>query len=76
MDYKDLQSLLELRMKIIEDDDLRESDSEKQLSQLQEVSEKIDAWRDLHRTDLNRRLLHFLDNYSLNKALNFLRSAN
>jgi len=76
MDLPLLQKELEIRLSVIGDTELREVNPELQLQQLQEVSEKIDAWRELNRGQMDKRLLHFLDNYSLDKALDFVRDNN
>ena len=72
MRFDELRKLLESRLEIIANAEMRERDPDGQLAQLQEVSEKIDAWTASHRAEVDRRLLHFLENYSLNKALDFI----
>jgi len=72
MNYKELKELLEDRVRVIEDREMRENDPAKQLALLQNVSEKIDAWRDQHRKEMDRQLLHYLQQYSLSKALDFV----
>lgn len=73
MNYTELQNLLEHRLVVIGDVKLRESDPEKQLKMLQQVSEKIDQWREGNRSDIDKQLLHFLDQYSLVKALEYIQ---
>ena len=46
-----------------------ETDPQQQLDLLKEVSQQIDTWRDSNRSQLPFRLKHFLDQYSLDKAL-------
>ena len=75
MDYKTLEDLLKRRLAIIGDENLRESDPQQQLDLLKEVSQQIDTWRDSNRSQLPFRLKHFLDQYSLDKALAFVQSA-
>ena len=72
MDYTELKELLEERIRVIADTEMRENDPDQQLALLQKVSEAIDLWRDQHRKETDRRLLHFLQNYSLSKALDFV----
>ena len=45
-DYQKLQSLLEKRLEVIADSDLREVNPNEQLLQLQSVSEDIMRWAD------------------------------
>lgn len=71
MDYAKLKKLLKNRLDIISDSDLRENEPEKQLKMLGEVSAKIDSWKEAHRETIDKRMLHFLDNYSLEKAYAF-----
>lgn len=70
---KELAGLLERRLEVIADADLRERDPERQLALLQEVSEAIDAFHGQHRENLSPRLNHFLGNCSFDKALAWIR---
>ncbi|MDF1657313.1 MAG: hypothetical protein P1U58_06850 [Verrucomicrobiales bacterium] len=67
--------MLERRLAVIADAELRESDPSKQLAQLQEVSEQIMAFHEEHSENLSPRLNHFLGNCSFDKALEWARSA-
>ena len=64
-----LIEMLERRLAVIADTDLRENDPESQLTQLQEVSEAIMAFHEDHRDSIPIRLNHFLENCSFDKAL-------
>lgn len=64
-----LIEMLERRLAVIADTDLRENDPESQLAQLQEVSEAIMAFHEDHRGSISIRLNHFLENCSFDKAL-------
>lgn len=68
----ELQHLLETRIEVIEDSALREENPELQLSKLQEVSEKIDLWKVQHSKSVDKKLQHYLENYSLQKALDHI----
>jgi hypothetical protein len=48
---------------------MRESDPDGQLALLREVSELITAFHQDHRSEIPPRLNHFLENASLQKAL-------
>lgn len=67
--------LLERRLEVIADQDLRESDPERQLALLQEVSEQISAFQHRHKANLSARLNHFLGNCSFDKALDWARTS-
>ncbi len=71
--YVLLTSLLEERLRVISDTELRETQPEKQLQQLQEVSVAIQQWHSTHQADIPNRLNHFLQQSSLSKALDYLR---
>ena len=71
-DYPKLQTLLELRLKVISDSDLRENNPEEQLCQLQNVSEDIMRWAD-ETKGIPQQLNHYLKQSSLNKALDFIK---
>jgi len=74
MDYVELKQLSELRLSIIADKELREERPDEQLKQLQEVSEHIDGFYGKHQSALPAKLRHFLENRSLQKALDYLES--
>ena len=57
-----LIEMLERRLAVIADADMRENDPEGQLAQLQEVSEAIMAFHEDHRGQIPIRLNHFLEN--------------
>jgi len=67
-----LQKLLERRLIVISDQEMREQRPDEQLQELQSLSESIDQWTVQHRTELPAKLRHFLENYSLQKALDYL----
>jgi len=73
-DYPTLRELLQLRLKIIADTDMRENQPEKQLQQLQDTSEKITAWQVENRSEIPAQLNHFLKQSSLTKALEYIES--
>ncbi len=68
-DLDELTSLLRRRLEVIGDAVMRESDPEGQLGRLREVSERINAFHQNHRSEIPPRLNHFLENVSLQKAL-------
>lgn len=68
--YTELDTLLERRINIISDSSL---EKDVQLVKLQEVSECIDGWRERNREFIHPQLLHFLDNYSLQKAQKYIQ---
>ncbi len=70
-----LIEMLERRLAVIADADLRERDPDAQLAQLQEVSESIMAFHDDHRGQISIRLNHFLESCSYDKALAWCRDA-
>lgn len=74
-DMQHLISLLERRLEVIGDAELRENDPEKQLVLLQEVSEAISAFHLQHKALLSARLNHFLGNCSFDKALAWARDS-
>lgn len=69
----DLELLLQRRLDIIADHELRDSNPGKQLDQLQEVSEALSVWFAQHEDQVDPRLHHFLDGCSYNKALTYIR---
>lgn len=68
-DLDDLIALLRRRLDVIGDSVMRERDPEGQLALLQEVSEAISEFHRTHRGSIPPRLNHFLENSSLQKAL-------
>lgn len=71
-----LAELLEKRLVVIADHELRENDPGEQLKQLQTVSEKIVERQGELAGELSPRLAHFLDNCSYDKALAWIREGN
>ncbi len=71
-DYNELRRLLRLRLETISNTELRESDPDQQLFQLQDASEKITAWLEQNRSQIPAQLNHFLKQSSLNKALEYI----
>ncbi|HEY2573823.1 MAG TPA: hypothetical protein VGH65_07130 [Verrucomicrobiaceae bacterium] len=67
-----LRDLLQLRLALIANQTLRESDPASQLAQLREVSEAISAFHAEHQSDLPPRLNHFLERASFQKAIEFI----
>ncbi len=72
-DYTTLEALLEQRLAVIADTELRETNPEKHLQQLQQVSEDIMRWTD-EAKGIPQQLNHFLKQSSLSKALDYLKS--
>jgi hypothetical protein len=72
-DYQPLKTLLERRLEIISNTQLRDKDPAEQLRQLQSVSEDITKWTD-ETKGTPQRLNHFLKQSSLNKALEFIQT--
>ncbi|MDF1825030.1 MAG: hypothetical protein P1U68_10335 [Verrucomicrobiales bacterium] len=70
-----LVDLLERRLEVIGNAELRANDPEKQLALLQEVSEAISAFHRKHEASLSPRLNHFLGNCSFQKALDWAKSS-
>lgn len=73
-DFQALSELLQTRLDVIANTQLRESDPATQLKQLQEVSESIMAWHQQSRGNIPGQLHHFLQQQSLSKALDYLRA--
>lgn len=72
MNNEDLDTLIDLlrrRLEVIGDAVMRERDPEGQLALLQEVSEAISDFHRTRRDSIPPRLNHFLENASLQKAL-------
>ncbi len=74
IDYKSLQALLEKRLQIIANTDLRDANPDEQLQQLIQVSQKITQWTEKNK-GIPQQLNHFLKQSSLNKALDFIKTA-
>jgi hypothetical protein len=72
--YQTLQNHLQQRLAIIADTALREADPAAQLAALQAASEAIEAWRAEHEASCPARLRHFLQQSSLQKALEFIQT--
>ncbi len=72
-DYQALRALLEKRLEIIANSELRDSDPAEQLRQLQQVSEAITAWTN-ETKGIPQQLNHYLKQSSLSKALEFIKS--
>ncbi len=72
---RELAALLEQRLAIIGDGNLRDSDPEAQLRQLQQVSESLVAMHGRLKSDgqVPPRLDHFLTQCSYGKALDFVK---
>lgn len=74
-ELSELIQLLERRLAVIGDAEMRENDPDGQLRQLQEVSEAIQGFSETKQERIPIRLRHFLENSSLNKALDWAREA-
>ncbi len=72
IDYTKLKALLEKRLEIISNTELRDSDPDEQLRQLQSVSEDITQWANGTK-GIPQQLNHFLKQSSLSKALEFIQ---
>ena len=68
-----LRDLLERRLAIIADQEIREKNPAAQLEQLREVSEKITAMQEEAKGNLPPRLKHYLERASFQKALACLK---
>ena len=68
-----LRELLERRLAIIADQELREKDPAAQLDQLRTVSEEINAVHEQVKGALPPRLKHYLERASYQKALAWLK---
>ena len=73
-DYQQLEQLLEKRIAVISDHQLRDSDPDEQLKQLQTVSESISELHQKIADEAPPRLRHFLENCSYDKALDWLKN--
>ena len=74
-DLSELIGLLEARLRVIGDADLRDSDPESQLAQLKAVSEAIVAFPGKHRAAIQPKLSPFLESCSYAKALDWASDA-
>ncbi|MDF1858813.1 MAG: hypothetical protein P1U87_01290 [Verrucomicrobiales bacterium] len=74
-ELSELIQLLERRLAVIGDAEMRENDPDGQLRQLQEVSEAIQEFSKTKQERIPIRLRHFLENSSLNKALDWAKEA-
>ena len=72
--YQALAETLKKRIEVISDTELRDSNPQQQLRQLQQASESIQAWHSAHRGNIPSQLNHFLQQSSLSKALAYLES--
>jgi hypothetical protein len=70
-ELRELIGLLEGRLQVIGDAEMRERDPAGQLAKLQEVSEAITDFHAAHRARIQPRLNHFLENCSYAKALDW-----
>lgn len=73
IDYKLLQSLLEKRLTVIADTDLRDANPDEQLQQLMQVSQEITQWSEQNK-GIPQQLNHFLKQSSLSKALDYIKA--
>ncbi len=73
MDLESLAALLQRRLQIIADHDLRSQNPQEQLRQLQEVSESIASAHEALRRSLDPRLNHFMTQASYDKALAYIK---
>ena len=72
--YQALAETLKKRIEVISDTELRDSNPQQQLRQLQQARESIQAWHSAHRGNIPSQLNHFLQQSSLSKALDYLES--
>jgi hypothetical protein len=70
--FETLRVLLRQRLSIIADKQLREADPAAQLEGLRKASEAIDAWRTEYQAACPPKLRHYLEQSSLQKALDFI----
>ncbi len=71
-DLSRLLALLNERLAIIANQNLRAEQPEEQLRQLRQVSEAITHWHEQHRTNLPAKLHHYLTQASFQKARDWL----
>ncbi len=74
-ELRELVGLLEERLRVIGDGELRERDPDGHLALLRESSEAITAFHAGRRGGIPPRLNHFLENCSYAKALDWARDA-
>jgi hypothetical protein len=74
--YIELASVLQERLEVISDKDLRTRMPDVQLEKLRLLSEQIDQLKQNLPADADPMLKHFLDRMSLGKALELIRSQN
>ena len=67
--FPELAELLRHRLAVIADHAWRDRDSTGHLNALMEVSLKITAWTEDHKSEIDARLRHYLGNSSFDKAL-------
>jgi hypothetical protein len=72
--YSELASVLQERLQVISDQDLRARNPEAQLERLRLLSEQIDRLKEKLPADADPMLKHFLDRMSLTKALEFIQN--
>jgi hypothetical protein len=72
--YSELASVLQDRLQVISDQDLRARNPEAQLERLRLLSEQIDRLKERLPADADPMLKHFLDRMSLTKALEFIQN--
>jgi len=70
-----LSNLLQRRLEVIADHDWRDRDSNAHMEALRDVSEGIARCHQSLKGHIPPRLEHFLDNRSLDKALDWLQNA-
>ena len=71
---KTLEQILLKRLEVISNQELRENEPELQLKQLQSVSVELEQWIAENGERSPAKLRHFLANYSLQKALEFVQN--
>ena len=72
--YSELASVLQERLEVISDQDLRTKNPEAQLRRLHLASERIDRLKQGLPADADPMLKHFLERMSLTKALELIQS--
>lgn len=70
--HPELQALLKNRLAIIVDHAFRDRDSDAHLEALKAVSQEIDSYAEVHRSEFDAKLRHYLSNASYQKALDHL----
>ena len=74
-ELSEIIALLEERVRVIGDVEMREQNPDGQLAKLQSVSEAITAFHATHGGVIQPRLNHFLENCSYAKALEWANDA-